>query len=228
MSSNITAPRVPLTDQRTGLMTREWYNFFLTLFNLTGAGQNVMSITDLQLGPPVQEVVVTVNPEPSDGYLLAQLTETLKTVQGLQEAPLVTALAAQLAETLKALQGLQEGPSVGGLLEQVTELAKALQGVQVAPPVVVSPGPALVGTVTANLDFPNTVGPFSSDLTITVPGAVEGDFVTLALPSGSILPDSCYTGWVSGPDTVTVRFNNYSAAPQDPPAGNFRAMVTRL
>ena len=38
--TNITPPRVPLIDQRTGLISREWYRFFLNLFQLTGSGQN--------------------------------------------------------------------------------------------------------------------------------------------------------------------------------------------
>lgn len=32
--TNITPPRVPLTDARTGMITREWYLFFLSVFNL--------------------------------------------------------------------------------------------------------------------------------------------------------------------------------------------------
>lgn len=50
--TNIPAPRVEFIDKRTGLMAREWYLFFLNLFNLTGAGSNPVSILDLQQGPP--------------------------------------------------------------------------------------------------------------------------------------------------------------------------------
>lgn len=53
--TNITPPRVPLIDQRTGLISREWYRFFLNLFQLTGSGQNTTSLTDLQVGPPVPQ-----------------------------------------------------------------------------------------------------------------------------------------------------------------------------
>lgn len=49
--NNITPPRVPLTDPRTGLISREWYRFFLSLFELTGSGQNPTSLEDLQKGP---------------------------------------------------------------------------------------------------------------------------------------------------------------------------------
>jgi len=55
MPSNLTqipAPRVPVIDAKTGLMSREWYRFFVNLFDLTGEGSNTTSLTDLQVGPP--------------------------------------------------------------------------------------------------------------------------------------------------------------------------------
>jgi hypothetical protein len=82
-------------------------------------------------------------------------------------------------------------------------------------------------TATGVLDFPNTAAQNSSDLTIAVPGAVLGDVVSVGVPNGSVLPNSCFTGWVSAPGTVTIRFNNYSAGAQDPASGTFRASVTR-
>lgn len=51
-TTNIPAPRVPLIDDRTGLMSREWYRFLLNLFTLTGSGSNAISLQDVQLGPP--------------------------------------------------------------------------------------------------------------------------------------------------------------------------------
>lgn len=50
--TNIPSSRVELIDPRTGLMSRQWYRFFLNLFNLTGAGNNITSLDDLQVGPP--------------------------------------------------------------------------------------------------------------------------------------------------------------------------------
>jgi len=55
MPSNITqipAPRAPVIDEKTGLISREWYRFFVNLFDLTGEGSNTTSLTDLQVGPP--------------------------------------------------------------------------------------------------------------------------------------------------------------------------------
>ena len=50
--TNIPPPRVPFIDNRTGLMSREWYRFLLNLFTLTGGGSNTVSLQDVQLGPP--------------------------------------------------------------------------------------------------------------------------------------------------------------------------------
>ena len=54
--TNIPAPRVPFVDERTGLMAREWYRFFLNMFVLTGSGSNPTTLDELQLGPPSQPV----------------------------------------------------------------------------------------------------------------------------------------------------------------------------
>jgi hypothetical protein len=82
-------------------------------------------------------------------------------------------------------------------------------------------------TATASLNFPNTLAQQSSNLTITVTGAVVGDAVYIGVDNASILANSSYDSWVSAANTVTIRFNNYSAAAQDPAAGTFRAVVVK-
>lgn len=52
----ITPPRVAFLDPRSGFVSREWYQFFLTLFRLTGSGQNITSLEDLQIGPSFQNL----------------------------------------------------------------------------------------------------------------------------------------------------------------------------
>lgn len=49
--TNITPPRVQMVDPNTGLVSREWFRFFESLFRLTGSGQNDFTLQDLQLGP---------------------------------------------------------------------------------------------------------------------------------------------------------------------------------
>lgn len=90
--TNIVAPRVPLIDERTGLISREWYRFFLNLFVLTGSGANVTSLLDLQVGPPAVTVdefsrtitKISENLSPSQDGLLAQIAEMQKQIQALE------------------------------------------------------------------------------------------------------------------------------------------------
>ena len=49
--TSIPAPRVPFIDERTGLISREWYRFMLNLFTLTGSGTSDLTITDLAIAP---------------------------------------------------------------------------------------------------------------------------------------------------------------------------------
>lgn len=95
--TNITPPRVPLIDERTGLIAREWYRFFLNLFNLTGAGNNTASLTDLQLGPPAPQqedlvdIVVDVEAakiQPTEESANEQIAELQKQVKGLAATPI--------------------------------------------------------------------------------------------------------------------------------------------
>jgi hypothetical protein len=82
--------------------------------------------------------------------------------------------------------------------------------------------------VLANLDFPNTLAQTSSDLNVNIPGAALSDLALVAPPNGSVNANSCFTAWVSAVDTVTIRFNNYSAAAINPAAGNFKISVIKL
>ncbi len=52
--TNIPSNRVEIIDPKTGMVSREWYRFFLNLFNLAGSGGNQTSLDDLQVGPPPQ------------------------------------------------------------------------------------------------------------------------------------------------------------------------------
>ena len=82
----ITPPRVPILDPRTGLISREWYRFFLNLFTLTGGGNSTTTIVDLMLAPtpPTQaEIIFPDDLSPSSSEI-AQLADD---VQGLSLEP---------------------------------------------------------------------------------------------------------------------------------------------
>jgi hypothetical protein len=84
-TTNITPPRVPLIDERTGLISREWYRFFLNIFQLTGSGTNTASLTDLQLGPPVTQENIAEIENKVAGFDLQPRVE-LGTMSQLQQA----------------------------------------------------------------------------------------------------------------------------------------------
>lgn len=102
--TNITPPRVAFLDARTGLVSREWYRFFLNLFALTGSGQNTTSLTDLQLGPPP--------PQQED------LTGIISGLNGLQTqpAPGMSEVQAALADALQQLNTLPR-PELGTMAQ---------------------------------------------------------------------------------------------------------------
>ena len=99
--TQIPAPRVEFIDPRTGLMSREWYRFFLNLFTLTGGGTNQISLEDVQLGP-IERDLSPVDAQLQAAMLLqqpnvvAQLAELAKTVDGLALTPAVQQESQQL------------------------------------------------------------------------------------------------------------------------------------
>lgn len=81
-------------------------------------------------------------------------------------------------------------------------------------------------SASATLNFGSTAAGASTDLTITVTGAVDGDPVFLGVPNGSTLANGVFTAWVSAADTVKVRFTNTNLlAALDPASGTFRVAV---
>lgn len=93
--TKIPAPRVPLIDERTGYISREWYRFFLNLFDLTGAGSNPTTLEDLQIGPPNNDQFVlnlqnATDAQTNDSPLLSQIAELQKQVQALEVVPPTT------------------------------------------------------------------------------------------------------------------------------------------
>jgi len=116
--TNIIAPRVPIIDERSGLISREWYRFFLNLFTLTGGGRNDVSLLDLQVGPPTQPYVDihTIDPTPSSFAAYA--------AGSTQES--------QIAELQKQIQGLET--QVCCQVSEIAELQKQVEGLQLLPP----------------------------------------------------------------------------------------------
>lgn len=74
--TNIPAPRVGLLDPRTGLMSREWYLFLLTIFDRVG-GESVTQTN-------ATSVLDNYTPANSDVHLLCNGTFTI-TLQATNE-----------------------------------------------------------------------------------------------------------------------------------------------
>jgi hypothetical protein len=85
---------------------------------------------------------------------------------------------------------------------------------------------SLYGTVT--LDFGNTAAGTSTDLTVTVTGAADGDVVSLGVVNASTVANGSFSAWVSAANTVTVRYaNNSLVTAYDPASGAFKIRVIK-
>jgi hypothetical protein len=135
--NNITPPRVPLTDPRTGLISREWYRFFLNLFELVGSGDNAVSLNDIQKGPPsipIESIQIDPNAPtnaPSDSALLSQLAEVNKQLNALESQP-ECPCEEYNAETQLRLDGFEAAPP-NLAVDLNAEVQKSLQSLQMVP-----------------------------------------------------------------------------------------------
>ena len=72
--TQIPAPRVDFIDKRTGLMAREWYRFFVNIYDIAGGGNSAVSLDDVQVSP-------------SGGASVDDLAEMQKTLCDMQLQP---------------------------------------------------------------------------------------------------------------------------------------------
>jgi hypothetical protein len=117
--TKLPAPRVALIDPATGLVSREWYRFFLNLFELTGSGSNPVSLDELQIGPPNNDQFVLdlqniTDAQTNDSPLLSDIAELQKQVQAaeLSAESAVSALQAQIMQLTQDIQALAVAPPV--------------------------------------------------------------------------------------------------------------------
>ena len=167
--TNIPAPRVPFIDERTGLMAREWYRFFLNLFVLTGSGNNPITLEELQLGPPNQ---------PDLAELLIQINQNV--------APQYEDQSGDFLATLDTAQLMS-------MMARFENLESAIQGAYLNPPQIPATGGEVVGpsssTDNAIARFDGTTGKLiqNSVTTIDDTGAATG-FTTFAASTSVTTP----------------------------------------
>ena len=111
-------PLVELIDPRSGLMSREWYRFFLNLFVITGSGTNDASVTDLLIAPlPQTDALTDVQINGLAAQPVADFTnaEVDKQLNALASASTTDYVLAQIAQLEKELNGLkmQVQPQLG-------------------------------------------------------------------------------------------------------------------
>ena len=113
--TRIPAPRTPFFDERTGLVSREWYRFLYNLFTLTGSGGNFTSLTDLQKGPPdISVEALQIDPTaptiaPADAATVSDIAQINTQLAGLEAAPECDCAATQ-AVLQNEINGLLAAP----------------------------------------------------------------------------------------------------------------------
>jgi hypothetical protein len=134
--TNIPAPRVDFIDPKTGLMAREWYRFFFNLFRLTGSGTNEVSLSDLQIGPPVYDFSGQIAQVASDAQftatdtpLISNFYEALKRIEALESLPVGLEQFFELSKRIEALEESQ----ITDLLSAFCETSKRIEALESAP-----------------------------------------------------------------------------------------------
>jgi hypothetical protein len=185
--TNIPAPRAPFIDERTGLMAREWYRFFLNLFVLTGSGNNPITLEELQLGPPSQ---------PDLAELLIQVNQNI--------APQYEDQSGDFLATLDTAQLMS-------MMARFENAEAAIQGAYLQPPQLPVDGVYVVGpgssTDNAVARFDGTTGKLIQNSVTTIDGTgnasgilsqqfSDGTAVTLA--AGKMWYDGTTGAWNAG------------------------------
>jgi len=109
----ITPPRVPLVDPRTGLISRAWYLFFLSLNNATTAVIDDSGVTFSAESTiaSLEAALQTVNQELQTLPPAVDLSDELtKQIQAEALADCCSALVSQIAEMQKQIDALQSAP----------------------------------------------------------------------------------------------------------------------
>lgn len=146
--TSIPAPRVPFIDERTGLISREWYRFMLNLFTLTGSGTSDLTITDLAIAPnPVDPSTVlgSAIEQSQLASLTAQYSQFLDIVgvAPVAQAPIppfddltpraeLGTMAAQNAEKVAITGGTIAGITFGGFPAGTVSLPSLYWGTDTA------------------------------------------------------------------------------------------------
>ena len=192
--TNIPSNRVEIIDPRTGVVSREWYRFFLNLFNLAGGGGNQTSLDDLQIGPP---------PQPDSGGgggTVTSVNMTVPTGLSVSGNPITT--SGTLAVTYSAGYSI---PTTASQTNWDTAYSERLQWDGGATNLVAATGRTSLGATTVGGNFftlPNpsaiTFVQINADNTITTMDAPTFRAAIGAGTGGGSVTSVSGTGTVSG------------------------------
>jgi hypothetical protein len=133
--------------------------------------------------------------------------------------------------TLTHVLGVNSSNAIGEVALGNLYLSSGTLNVNVSDGIKTSSGTVsldMFRTITVGTDFPSTSAQSSSDITVTVTGAVAGQPVWLGVPNSAVSANTSYSAWVSAANTVTIRFNNYSSGSVNPSSGSFYVVVINL
>jgi hypothetical protein len=128
--TNIPAPRVDFIDPRTGLMSREWYRFFLNLYTLTGSGSSPSSLDDLQKSTDASTYAANIE------VMLDELRQQLETAP-ISNTDEIKYVLDNLSQKLDSLPQPQLGTMAAVEQDNARFIGYSLVP---SPPVVYSPG----------------------------------------------------------------------------------------
>jgi len=201
--TQIPAPRVDFIDKRTGLMAREWYRFFVNLYDIAGGGASSVSLDDLQLGP-------------SSGASTDDFAEMMKTLQELEIQPPVVPSSGS-GTTYSVFTSTTDGlaPASGG---GTTNYLRA-DGTWTAPPgtgsvtfanPTATVGPTAVnGTaLTAMRSDASPALNLSANYDVTGVWRFDSDHLNIRENLGAGSYRNLQIGWVAGPE---VAFQTFTA-----------------
>ena len=225
--TNIPSSRVDFIDPRTGMISREWYRFFLNLFNLAGGGGNQTSLDDLQLGPPPQPTTTSGS---SGSGTVTSVGLALPTIMSVSGSPVTSSGTLTGTLTTQSVNTLFAGPSSGAA---AAPTFRALTTADI-------PSLSYVSSVTATAPITSTGG-LTPIIGVTAAALNKTDDtnVTMTLsgsPSTALIAattmDLGWTGQLAvsrggtGAALTTANFVFAGPATGSPAAPGFRALTT--
>ena len=182
-NTQITPPRVPLTDERTGAVSREWYRWFYNQYTVTGGGTGITPVINGGTG---------LSTIPTNGQLLigngtGYTLNTLGTGAGITVTNATGTITVANSGVLSNLAGT--GISVSGATGNVTVSNTGVLSFS-SGTTGLTPATATTGAVT----LAGTLGvPNGGSGAVTLTGYVKGN-ATAAFTASATIPNTDITG----------------------------------